>query len=219
MTTPGPVLIIGAGPGIGDALARRFGREGHPVGLLARNDDRLAVQARELDTDGIRVAWAAADILDVDALRTGITQLTDTLGEPEVVVFSPHPDVNLIKPVLDTGPADLRNSLALNVVGAAAVVGAVVPGMRAKGRGVLLFTTGSGGLNPNADRAVSGVTTTAQTVYARLLAEALAPTGVRVHHVVIVGPVGPGRRHEPAAVAEHLWQQYAGNGDTYTEIH
>ncbi|WP_219418967.1 SDR family oxidoreductase [Pseudonocardia nigra] len=218
MTAPGPVVIVGAGPGVGDAVARRFGREGNPVGLLARDGDRLSAQARELDADGIRAAWAAADILDVDALQAALGQLMSSLGVPEVVLFSPHPDVDLIKPVLDTTPADLRNSLALNVAGAAAVVDAVLPGMRA-GRGALLFTTGSAGLNLTADRAASGITTTAETVYVRLLAEALAPAGVRVHPLVIVGPVGPGRRHEPSAVAERLWQQYAGLGDTYTEIH
>jgi hypothetical protein len=37
----GTVTIVGAGPGVGAAVARRFGREGHPVALVARNRDRL----------------------------------------------------------------------------------------------------------------------------------------------------------------------------------
>lgn len=214
----GAVLIVGAGPGVGQAVARRFGREGHPIGLLARDVDRLSAQVRDLKGTGIHALSAAADILDVHALQEALTQLTDALGVPEVVLFSPLPDANLIKPVLNTTPADLGASLALNVIGAAAVVEAVLPGMRAADRGSLLFTTGSGALNPSADRAASAVTTTAATTYIRLLAGALASGGVRVHHVVVVGPVGPGLQHEPSTVAERLWQAHAGDGASYTEI-
>ena len=41
------VAIIGAGPGLGTALARRFGEEGHPVALVARDADLLADLARD----------------------------------------------------------------------------------------------------------------------------------------------------------------------------
>jgi NAD(P)-dependent dehydrogenase (short-subunit alcohol dehydrogenase family) len=34
------LLVVGAGPGLGLAAARRFGREGHPVGLVGRNTER-----------------------------------------------------------------------------------------------------------------------------------------------------------------------------------
>ena len=35
------ILIVGAGPNLGAAIARRFGREGMPVGLISRNQDKL----------------------------------------------------------------------------------------------------------------------------------------------------------------------------------
>jgi len=55
-TSPGTALIVGAGPGIGAAVARRLGREGHPVGLVARNGERLARMVDALAAEGTTAA-------------------------------------------------------------------------------------------------------------------------------------------------------------------
>ncbi|NYJ73175.1 hypothetical protein [Allobranchiibius huperziae] len=57
------------------------------------------------------------------------------------------------------------------------------------------------------DRAASGVTTTAATVYYRMLHDALAPHSVHVNHTVIVGSVGQAGQHHPDDVADHLLRQ------------
>ena len=205
------IVIIGAGPGIGASVASRFAREGHAVGLIARNADRLRRMAAELtDRTGARTATAAADAADPDALGRAVSAITAELGPPTVLCFSPLPDVGLIRPVLETSSAELMSSLQLNVGGAAAAVGAVVPGMLAAGRGSLLFTTGSAGLRPSPDRAASAVTTTAATTYVALVRQALEGTGIRVGHTVIVGPVDAARddAHDPDTVAADLWSHH-----------
>ena len=78
--------------------------------------------------------------------------------------------------------------------------------MHDRGRGTLLFTTGSAALTPSPDRAASAVTTTAAGIYLKLLHQALAPQGVVVAHTVIVGP---GQRHEPEDIAKHLYRRHA----------
>jgi len=117
----GPAFIIGTGPGVGASTAPRFGRAGHSVGLVARDRGRVG------RLDGRQ------------------------LGPPEVACFSPHPDVTLIKLVLETTPQDLRAALDLSVADAAATAQAVLPGMREADRGTLLFVTGSAVENPSAD--------------------------------------------------------------------
>ena len=210
------IFIVGAGPGVGTAVARRFGREGFAVGLVARNRSRLDTLVGELEAEGVRAAAATADARRPDELRGAMRELAAQLGPAKVLCFSPLPDVGLIKPVLDTTPDELRASLELNVVGATAAAGEALPAMRERGRGTLLFTTGGGALSPSADRAASGVTTTAETVYVRMLHDTLAPEGIHVSHVVIVGPMGPGERHEPAAVAEQLWRHHVEGDEAVT---
>lgn len=212
------ICIVGAGPGLGAAVARRFGREGLPVGLVARDKSRLDALVRDLEAGGVRAAAVSADARRPDELRHALRELAARLGPAEVLCFSPLPDIGLIKPVLETMPEDLSASLELNVVGASAAVGEVLPVMRERGLGTLLFTTGSGALSPNPERAASGVTTTAATVYIEMLHNALAPEGIHVSHTVIFGPLRPGEQHEPADVAENLWRRYVDRDEEITVI-
>ena len=85
------VVIVGAGPNLGLAVARRFGREGFAVGLISRTESRLVELSGQLRLDGITVAGAAADIRDSDALAGAIRQLAEQLGPVEVLEFSPLP--------------------------------------------------------------------------------------------------------------------------------
>lgn len=206
---PGALTVVGAGPGVGAAVARRFAHEGYLVGLVARNRTRLDALVRDLAAEGVPAASAVADARRPDELRQALHELDAALGPPEVLCVSPLPDVDLIKPVLRTSPQDLLASLELGVGAAAAAVRQVLPPMRARGRGTLLFTSGSGALNPSPDRAASAVTTTALTTYVSMLHEALAPEHMHVAQLVIVGPVGPGLRHEPDTIAELLWHCHA----------
>jgi NADP-dependent 3-hydroxy acid dehydrogenase YdfG len=202
---PGPLFVIGAGPGVGAAIARRFGREGHAVGLVARNRERLDAETRQLAEQGIEAAYALADARDPAPLRAAIGALENRLGPAAALCVSPLPDVTTIKPVADTTAEDLDAALRLGVVGTAAAVGRVLPGMRSAGRGTLLFTTGSAALTPTAARASSGIVNAAQSAYFRMLHDDLAGAGIYALHAVIAGPIGPGG-HDPADIAQAMWE-------------
>ena len=77
------LVIVGAGPNLGLAVARRFGREGFAVGLISRTESRLVELAAQVRLDGITVAGAAADIRDSNALAGAIRKLADELGPVE----------------------------------------------------------------------------------------------------------------------------------------
>ncbi len=214
MTETGTIVVVGAGPGIGASVAERFARAGYAAGLVARNADRLEQQAAGLSAStGARVATATADATDPPQVRRAVAHLAAEVGAPTVLCFSPIPDIGLIKPVLETRPEELMASLQLNVGGAAAAVESVLPGMLERGRGTLLFTTGSAALHPDPARAASAVTTTAATAYLSLLRQALDGTGVRVGHTVVVGPIDRERpdAHHPDDVATDLWAHHEGN--------
>ncbi|MFI6165942.1 SDR family NAD(P)-dependent oxidoreductase [Nocardia sp. NPDC051052] len=202
----GAFVVIGAGPGLGAAAARRFGHSGHPVGLIARGSERLAAIAAELAAEGLTSATETADITGAQALEVALIALRERLGPIEAVLFSPRPSLGWIKPVLDTEPSDVANALALSVLAAVAAVRTVLPDMRHRGRGTLLFTTGGAAVEPHRDRAVSGIAYAAESVYVRMLHDTLADEGVHAAQVTVVGPIGPGARHEPDAVAEELWR-------------
>ena len=219
---PAPTIaVVGAGPGIGAAVARRFAHAGYAVGLVARDGNRLDRMAAEISGEtGVRCATATADATVPDQVRRALAAIAADLGDPSVLCFSPIPDVSLIRPVLDTRAEELIASLQLNVAGAAAAVESVLPAMRAANKGSLLFTTGSAALQPSAERAASAVTTTAATVYIALLRQALDGTEVRVGHTVVVGPVDAAREgaHRPDDVAEDLWRHHEGHAEQFPTV-
>lgn len=212
------LVIVGAGPNLGLAVARRFGREGFAVGLVSRTQSKLDDLASQLEADGVRAAGAAADIRDAGALAEAIESLAGKLGPVEVLEYSPLPAPEFMKPILETSADDVRGPLEFSVLGAVAATQAVVGPMREAGRGTILFTTGGAAVNPYPERAGVGISFAAEVAYARMLHEALADDGVHVAHTAIGGRIEPGGDHEPDDVAEVLWQRHTARDAFQTRL-
>ena len=71
------IVIVGAGPNLGAAIAHRFGREGMSVGLVSRNREKLEGLAERPRAEGITADVAPADIRDATALSAAIASLAD----------------------------------------------------------------------------------------------------------------------------------------------
>ena len=212
------IVIIGAGPNLGAAVARRFGREGMAVGLVSRTQAKLDDLATQLESDGIRARGAAADIRDSAALARAISSLAAELGQVEVLEYSPLPSPELMKDLFDTDVDDVRGPLEFSVLGAVAATRAVLDPMREADRGTILFTTGGAAVNPYPARAGVGISFAGEVAYARMLHDALADTGVHVAHTAIGGRIAPGGDHEPDEVAELLWRHHTEPGAFQTRL-
>ncbi|HEY3727420.1 MAG TPA: SDR family NAD(P)-dependent oxidoreductase [Solirubrobacteraceae bacterium] len=202
------LVIVGAGPNLGLAVARRFGQEGFAVGLISRTESRLVELAAQLRLDGVTVAGAAADIRDSDALAGAIRRLADQLGPVDVLEYSPLPAAEFMKPVLETTVDDVRGPLEFSVLGAVAAAQAVIGPMREAGRGTILFTTGAAAVNPYPARAGVGISFAGEVAYARMLHDALGDEGIHVAHTAIAGRIAPGADNEPDDIAEVLWTHH-----------
>ncbi|MHB9849464.1 SDR family NAD(P)-dependent oxidoreductase [Streptomyces krungchingensis] len=204
MTT---IAIIGAGPGLGAAVARRFGREGYDVALVARDQGRLDALADRLAADGVRARGFAADVRDPKALAAALDAATAMLGPIEILQYSPVPHRDFMRPVLDTGPEDLVGPIEFSLYGPVTAVRHVLPGMRALGSGTVLFVNGGSAVVPHAERAGTSIAFAAEGAYARLLHDTLAPEGIHVAQLIIPGAIVPGHhRKDPTVLAETLWR-------------
>jgi NADP-dependent 3-hydroxy acid dehydrogenase YdfG len=212
------LIIVGAGPNLGLAVARRFAREGFAVGLVSRTQAKLDDLAGTLEAEGFQAAGAAADIRDPDALTRAIATLADRLGPVEVLEYSPLPAPEFMKPILETGVDDVRGPLEFSVLGAVAATQAVVGPMREAGRGTILFTTGGAAVNPYPQRAGVGISFAGEVAYARMLHDALADEGIHVAHTAIGGRIAPGGDHEPDEVAEVLWRHHTARDGFQTRL-
>ena len=202
------IAIIGAGQGLGRAVARRFGAEGFAVGLISRNQERLDALAATLAEDGVQAQGFVADVRDPESIARALEQVTETLGPIEVLQYSPLPQKDFMRPVLETTPQDLVGPVEFSIYGPVAAVHQVLPGMRflGKNRGTILFVNGGAAVKPG--RTVTGVSVAfaGQAAYAQLLNEVLGEEGIQVSQLVIGGRIVPGdKEKDPDVLAGHLW--------------
>ncbi|MFD3619453.1 SDR family NAD(P)-dependent oxidoreductase [Streptomyces sp. NPDC058676] len=198
--------LVGAGPGLGLATARRFGAAGHSVALIARDTEKLDGLTADLTRDNIQARGFAADVLDIESLTAALHAAAADLGPIEILQYSPVPRADFMKPVLDTSADDLDVPLAFSVKGPVTCVNAVLPGMRALGRGTLLFVNGSSAVRPNPNVAGTSIAFAAESAYARMLHDALAPENIHAAQLIIPGAIRPDAEHNsPDVLAERLY--------------
>ncbi|GAA3124383.1 SDR family NAD(P)-dependent oxidoreductase [Streptomyces rameus] len=203
------VAIVGAGPGLGAAVARRFGREGFGVGLVARDRGRLDAIAEGLADEGITARGFAADVRRPERLAVALAELADALGTVEVLQYSPVPHRDFMRPVLDTGHRELVGPIEFSVYGPVAAVQQVLPGMRRLGRGTILFVNGGSAAVPHPERAGTSIAFAAESAYGHLLHDRLAAEGIHVAQLVIPGAITAGHaRKDPEVLAQTLWSMH-----------
>lgn len=208
-------ILVGYGPGLGAALARAFGREGFALALLARSPATLAGGERELAGRGVRAKGFVVDAADEHALQLALRHAEQELGPAGVLLYNafasqPGAPSHLHRDAL---LADFR----VNVAGALTAAQHVLPGMRARGQGSLLFTGGGLALHPAAPLASLSLGKAALRSLALSLADELAPDGIHAATVTIRGAIKPGTSFDPDRVAStflELHHQPAGDWQT-----
>lgn len=198
---PGSILIVGAGPGIGQAVAERFGSAGWTVILAARGAERLRAAADALGTRGIRAFALPLDCTDPAALRAGITEADRLAGGLTAVHYNAarvrHQDLFSMR------DDEVTDDLAINVAGGMHTIRGAV--QQFDGRpGTILVTGGGLALAPAAAYASLGLGKAALRNLVQGLAGPLAARGIRIAIATVATPVAPASP-EAREVADVFW--------------
>ncbi|MEU5821975.1 SDR family NAD(P)-dependent oxidoreductase [Streptomyces sp. NPDC047803] len=195
-------LVIGAGPGIGQAVARRFAREGMPVALIARTRETATAAAESVAVLGVRTLPLVADAADETALRDALDAAARDLGEPDIVVYNAaaiRPDA-----IGELSHRDHTDAYTVNVLGALTAAAHTLPGMARRGRGTFVVTGGMPEMKPQYVSLSLGKAGVRALV--ELLDAEYGPSGVHVATVTVGGLVAPGTAHDPDDIADHYWR-------------
>jgi NAD(P)-dependent dehydrogenase (short-subunit alcohol dehydrogenase family) len=186
-------LIVGAGPGLGAALARRFAAAGLDVAAAARTTQRLDPLIADLAGAGVRAKAYPCDAsreADVEALFASVAA---DLGEPHVVVFNAGAFVK--KGILDSTAAELERCWRIGCLAGFHVgqraARIMVKRAEANGGagGTILFTGATASLRGSALFHNLAVPKMGLRALAQSMARELGPKGVHVAHVVIDGQI------------------------------
>ena len=128
-------VVTGASRGIGHAVARALAGSGARVAMLARGAEALRSAAEPLGALGI-----PCDIADEGAARAAMARVHEEIGTPDILVS--NAGLFVLAPVESQSTAGLRATLDVNLVAPFVLARALIPGMRAAGRGHIV-TIGS----------------------------------------------------------------------------
>jgi len=205
-------IIVGMGPGLSAALARRFAAEGLSIVGIARDHSKLAAIAAEMAADGLAFEGLRADASDLAGLQEVIGAVQ---GPVDALIYNAYRATYAMPSQLD--PEACVADFRVNVAAALASTQAVLPGMLAAGRGTVLFTGGGLALDPTGwlEAASLAVGKAGLRSLALTLNRELAPQGVRVGTVTVVGTIASGTVFAPERVAEAFWRLHSAPEDSF----
>ena len=134
------LLLVGAGPGLGVAVARRFAVGGYRVTLVARSADGLGHLAGSLSDTGAEIRTIEADASDPEGLGARMAELYREEGAPGVIIYNAvmgAPDQ-----LVSSSIAHLQAAYAVDVVSAIVVAQVASPAMKVAGFGTMIVTGG-----------------------------------------------------------------------------
>lgn len=211
------IAIVGAGPGLGLSLAKKFGHNGFRVAAISRNSKKLSSIIQELKELNIEAKPFTADITDLAALKQTLQAVTETFGSIDVLEFSPYAGWDKFTPVLATTPESVMEQINSYLLPAVLSVNEVLPGMLQKGSGSILFTTGLSAMFPLPFVGNGGIVMSGIRNYAANLYTELKEKGVYVGHLSIGTMIQAGTAGDPDIIAD-TWYNLYESKDHFEEV-
>ncbi|MEZ7137760.1 MULTISPECIES: SDR family NAD(P)-dependent oxidoreductase [Komagataeibacter] len=179
-----PIAVIaGAGPGNGQAIARRFADAGYVLALLGRNAEKTQELAKKIP----QAVGYGCDVSDSSEVSSVFSRIRSDLGAIDVLVFNAG---SAIFADIETVTAEqFEASWRVNALGGLLCSQAVIPEMIARGTGHILFIGATASRRGGAQMAAFAPAKAAQRSLAESMARQLWPKGVHVALIIIDGIV------------------------------
>ncbi len=204
-------IVLGVGPGNGEAFVRRFSDEGFQVAMVARSQDFL----KQLEKSVAGAHAFPCDMMDPEQITTALTAVENQLGPVSVVLY--NAGGGAFKNVEQASLEDFEANWRINVQGLVAATKAALPQLRQHDTASIIITSASAATRGRANTAPFASAKAAQRSLAQSLARQLGPEKIHVATVVIDGVVDLPRTRQmlsdkpddffvkPAAVADAVW--------------
>ena len=187
-------LVTGATSGIGRAVALALAQDGAEVLVHGRDQARGAETVDAIKQAGGSAKFLAADVADAAAVR----RLADQAGDVDVLIN--NAGISAFAATAELGAETFDQLFAANVRAPFLLVGALAPGMVARGRGSIVSISSMAGSIGMAGGAAYGATKAALEAMTRAWTAEFSPRGVRVN-AIAPGPVYTGTAAGPEFIA------------------
>ncbi len=229
---PKSIAVFGAGPGLGQAVARRYAQDGYGVVLVGRRKQPLELLARELAGAGASAHVVTGDLSDTAAVPALATQVRAAIGELDAIYYAPTPDSGFV-PAAALTPQRAEGFMPLIFYSLLALVQEFLPHMLNQGDGAILTAQGASTVHGLPNMSGSGPAQAAQRNYLQSLDAELAGQGVYVGMLYIGAIIEDSAFHawlrdaraagmetrdwgpavSPTRLADLLWNMHRAKGD------
>lgn len=197
------IIVSGGSQGIGEAVARLYGRHGALVAVVSSSSlPKAQVVVDSIEGAGDTARAYACDVRDRRQVAMLFSEVERDFGPVDIVlnaagVFYPTP-------AGATPEEDFDRMVDINLKGTWNMVGAAVPGMKARGSGKIICMASVAAVYGVAPFAVYCATKAAVVQMVRALALELAPHGVQINAIApgnTASPMNQALRSDPARVS------------------
>ena len=134
-------LVTGGGRGIGAGISRRLAAEGATIAVnYSRSEDEATEVINDIVSAGGRARAYRASVADYDACRSMVDQVVADFGFVDILVNNAG-IASRGRAVADTDSAEVEKLLAIHAIGAHQLSAAVLPSMRTRDRGDIVFVS------------------------------------------------------------------------------
>lgn len=200
------IMVIGAGKGLGNGVAEKFGSNDFRVILMSRDEEHLKEYAADFAEKGIEVYTKAADASDFGAFEKSFREIVDTYGTPDVLFY--NVGITVADDEVTISPQTLIERYTADVVGAYNCIRLVDTEEFAKKNGAVLVTGGGLALQPYAGYLPLSMDKAALRAMVQALAPVLKEKGIYIGTVQVTGVIGSNDHFAPKTIAEEFWKLY-----------
>ncbi len=181
-------LVLGAGGGLGSAIAQRLAAEGAKVAVA--DIDKAAAERTVAAISGSKAVALAWDLADLSVIPANLAAINAALGPVDILVNitgGPPPT-----PVSGQPEASWRKHFDSMVLSVIAISDAVLPGMRARKWGRIITSTSSGVIAPIANLGLSNALRLSLVGWSKTLAREVGADGV-TSNIIVPGRIATQR--------------------------
>lgn len=207
-------VIVGFGQGVGLGVAKAFAGAGYSLALLARNIAKVQPLVNSLTNEhGVDIELINTDAANETSLRDALALAHAEVGPADVLIYNVVAPTFVLPSALSAD--QLVSDFRANVVGALVATQAVLPAMRERGSGTILFTGGGWAHYPSAQASAISIGKAGLRSLAFTLNEELAGSGIRAGMLSIMGAVAPGTPFDPEVIGDAFLVRVQEPGPTF----
>ncbi len=204
------IFVLGAGSGLGNAVAEKFAQNGFGVVLVSRNENNLARYKREFASKGYTVFTKAADVSDFANFNCAVNELVKDYSTPDVLFF--NVGVTAADSEHTITPQLMLDRYKIDVVSAYNCITLINTKEFQEKKGCILLTGGGLALNPYFGYLPLSMDKAALRAMVQAYSPVLEKQGVHLATVQVTGTIGSNEHFSPKAIAEKYWELYENRG-------